>query len=98
MRSARSPGADREKTAAATQHSIQAKTLHATSRPTAPRRLNAVAAVAITALGPGAQPPGADACSRVTWVGPTNQVITGRSMDWSHGLNSHFQVIPGGGE
>ena len=36
------------------------------------------------------------ACSRVTWSGPDQQVITGRSMDWPYGFNSHFHVIPRG--
>ena len=85
-----------QKTATATRHRIQARKLHATSRASAPRLLNAVAAIAITALGPGALPPAADACSRGTRVGPTNQVITGRSMDWPHGVNSHVHVIPRG--
>ena len=28
--------------------------------------------------------PAADACSRVTWLGPDGMVITGRSMDWPY--------------
>jgi penicillin V acylase-like amidase (Ntn superfamily) len=35
-----------------------------------------------------------EACSRITWVGPNQQVITGRSMDWPYGFQSHFHVIP----
>ena len=38
----------------------------------------------------------AEACSRVTWVGMSGLVITGRSMDWPYGFNSHFYVIPRG--
>lgn len=41
-------------------------------------------------------PAAALACSRVTWTGPDQQVITGRSMDWPYGFNSHFHVIPRG--
>lgn len=47
-------------------------------------------------LGPAALAPGAQACSRVTWTGPDRQVITGRSMDWPYGFNSHFHVFPRG--
>ena len=57
-------------------------------------------ALAITAalgLTAAAALPGATlACSRVTWTGPDQQVITGRSMDWPYGFNSHFHVIPRG--
>lgn len=59
-----------------------------------PKRLTAAAAVSalcLTAAGPAAL-----ACSRVTWLGPNQQVITGRSMDWPYGFNSHFYVIPRG--
>ncbi|MFN6339594.1 MAG: linear amide C-N hydrolase [Cyanobacteriota bacterium] len=59
-------------------------------------RLLAATAAALTALGLGTVSPAALACSRVTWVGPANQVITGRSMDWPYGFNSHFHVIPRG--
>lgn len=37
-----------------------------------------------------------DACSRVTWVGPNGLVVTGRSMDWPYGFNSHFFIFPQG--
>ena len=43
-----------------------------------------------------ATPAASLACSRVTWTGPNQQVITGRSMDWPYGFNSHFHVIPRG--
>jgi penicillin V acylase-like amidase (Ntn superfamily) len=59
-----------------------------------PKRLTAAAAVSalcLTAAGPAAL-----ACSRVTWLGPNQQVITGRSMDWPYGFNSNFYVIPRG--
>lgn len=36
------------------------------------------------------------ACSRVTWIGPQGQVITGRSMDWPYAFNSHLYVVPRG--
>jgi penicillin V acylase-like amidase (Ntn superfamily) len=48
------------------------------------------------ALGLLAAPVASLACSRVTWTGPDQQVITGRSMDWPYGFNSHFHVIPRG--
>ena len=48
------------------------------------------------AAGLAVAAPVALACSRVTWTGPGNQVITGRSMDWPYGFNSHFYVVPRG--
>lgn len=32
--------------------------------------------------------PAANACSRVTWLGPDGAVITGRSMDWPYSFHS----------
>ena len=52
--------------------------------------------LAALALAPIALAPTALACSRVTWTGPDQQVITGRSMDWPYGFNAHFHVIPRG--
>lgn len=63
---------------------------------TTPRMLSTAAAAAFCAPGLGSLTPEALACSRVTWVGPANQVITGRSMDWPYGFNSRFHVIPRG--
>jgi penicillin V acylase-like amidase (Ntn superfamily) len=63
---------------------------------TTPRLLSTAAAAALTTLGMGGFPQKSLACSRITWVGPANQVITGRSMDWPYGFNSHFHVIPRG--
>jgi penicillin V acylase-like amidase (Ntn superfamily) len=40
--------------------------------------------------------PAADACSRVTWLGPNGMVITGRSMDWPNTFNSHIYAVPAG--
>ena len=40
--------------------------------------------------------PSARACSRVTWLGPDGMVITGRSMDWPYGFNTHFYLFPRG--
>jgi choloylglycine hydrolase len=57
---------------------------------------NCLTAAAIAALSVSAVSPAALACSRVTWTGPDQQVITGRSMDWPYGFNSHFYVIPRG--
>jgi penicillin V acylase-like amidase (Ntn superfamily) len=57
----------------------------------------AAAATILASLGLGVSVPlVAQACSRVTWVGPAKQVITGRSMDWPYGFHSHFHVIPRG--
>ncbi|MEI8250328.1 MAG: linear amide C-N hydrolase [Synechococcus sp. ELA057] len=56
-----------------------------------PRFLALIAALGLCWASPAVQ-----ACSRVTWVGPGKQVITGRSMDWPYGFNSHFIVIPRG--
>lgn len=38
------------------------------------------------------------ACSRVTWLGPNGQVVTGRSMDWPYAFNTHYYVYPRGVE
>ena len=43
------------------------------------RRIMAMLAVLVAALGLAA--PAAQACSRVTWLGPDGMVITGRTMD-----------------
>lgn len=40
--------------------------------------------------------PAADACSRVTWLGPDGMVITGRSMDWPYSFHSHLYAVPTG--
>lgn len=40
--------------------------------------------------------PAANACSRVTWLGPEGTVITGRSMDWPYSFNSHLYAVPAG--
>lgn len=38
----------------------------------------------------------ANACSRVTWLGPEGMVITGRSMDWPYSFHSHLYAVPAG--
>ena len=56
------------------------------------RVLAALMAVAVMlGLAPSAQ-----ACSRVTWLGPNGMVITGRSMDWPYSFNSHLYAVPAG--
>jgi penicillin V acylase-like amidase (Ntn superfamily) len=40
--------------------------------------------------------PAANACSRVTWLGPDGMVITGRSMDWPYSFHSHLYAVPAG--
>lgn len=40
--------------------------------------------------------PAANACSRVTWLGPDGMVITGRSMDWPYSFHSHLYAMPAG--
>ena len=42
--------------------------------------------------------PSAQACSRVTWLGPNGMVITGRSMDWPYSFHSHLYAVPAGSE
>ncbi|MCS5691930.1 linear amide C-N hydrolase [Cyanobium sp. FGCU-6] len=59
------------------------------------RRFPALAATA-ACLALTAGTPAALACSRALWSGPDQQVITGRSMDWPYGFNTHFHVIPRG--
>jgi penicillin V acylase-like amidase (Ntn superfamily) len=36
------------------------------------------------------------ACSRITWLGPDGQVVTGRSMDWLYPFNARFYIFPRG--
>lgn len=36
------------------------------------------------------------ACSRVLWVSPDNQVLVGRTQDWTEKANSAFRVFPRG--
>jgi len=33
-------------------------------------------------------------CSRVTWLGPEGNVVTGRSMDWPYAFETTFYIIP----
>lgn len=58
------------------------------------RRIMSVLAVLLVAAGLAA--PAAQACSRVTRLGPDGMVITGRSMDWPYSFNSHLYAIPRG--
>jgi choloylglycine hydrolase len=57
------------------------------------RRLLAMVAVFAAVIGMAAP---ANACSRVTWLGPDGMVITGRSMDWPYSFNSHLYAVPAG--
>lgn len=56
-------------------------------------RLFAALLAAMVVLGLA---PAANACSRVTWLGPDGMVITGRSMDWPYSFNSHIYAMPAG--
>ena len=40
----------------------------------------------------------ADACTRATYIGPDNMVITGRTMDWKEDIMSNIYVLPRGME
>jgi choloylglycine hydrolase len=40
--------------------------------------------------------PAAQACSRVLWASPDNQVFVGRTQDWTEKANSAFRVYPRG--
>lgn len=40
--------------------------------------------------------PLADACSRFTYTGPNNTVVTGRSMDWVEDMRTELWVFPAG--
>ena len=55
-----------------------------------------IAAVASSVAAVVALAPSANACSRVTWLGPDGMVITGRSMDWPYSFNSHLYAVPAG--
>ncbi len=54
---------------------------------------SALVALLTAVFGPAAA---ANACSRVTWLGPNGMVITGRSMDWPYSFNSHLYAVPAG--
>ena len=62
-------------------------------RKTFTTRLTAVMAALLMVLGTA---PSAQACSRVTWLGPDGMVITGRSMDWPYSFHSHLYAVPAG--
>jgi penicillin V acylase-like amidase (Ntn superfamily) len=38
----------------------------------------------------------ADACTRVTYLGPDNTVVTGRSMDWMESVDTNLWAFPAG--
>lgn len=57
------------------------------------RRMLVGLCVLVVALG---MAPVADACTRVTWLGPEGMVITGRSMDWPYSFNAHLYAMPAG--
>ena len=38
----------------------------------------------------------ADACTRATYIGPDNMVVTGRTMDWKEDIMSNIYVFPRG--
>ena len=50
----------------------------------------------VVALGLIAAAAAAEACSRATWLGPNNAVLTGRTMDWPYAFNTHFFIFPRG--
>ena len=37
-----------------------------------------------------------EACTRATYIGPDNTVITGRTMDWKEDIMSNIYVFPRG--
>jgi penicillin V acylase-like amidase (Ntn superfamily) len=55
-----------------------------------------VIAAILTVLTAVMLAPAANACSRVTWLGPEGAVITGRSMDWPYSFHSHLYAYPRG--
>ncbi len=57
-------------------------------------RLLALLGSALGALAVAAA--GAEACSRVTYVGPDGTVVTGRSMDWMVSLHTNLWAFPAG--
>lgn len=59
------------------------------------RLIAASSAVAAVAALLGSSPT-ANACSRVTWLGPDGMVVTGRSMDWPYSFHSHLYAVPAG--
>lgn len=60
------------------------------------RRLSiAVSVVGLLVLGASSAPI-ADACTRVVYLGPSDQIITGRSMDWKEDMFTNLWVFPRG--
>ena len=57
--------------------------------------LGLTAALAATLL---AGQPVADACTRVLWVSPDNQVFVGRTQDWTEKAGHAFRLFPRGGQ
>lgn len=57
--------------------------------------LRVAASIALAAFAIYAESP-AIACTRVLYVGADQQVITGRSMDWSEDMRSNLWVFPAG--
>ena len=60
------------------------------------RVLSRLLAALIATLAVVGLAPTANACSRVTWLGPNGMVITGRSMDWPYSFHSHLYAVPRG--
>jgi choloylglycine hydrolase len=58
------------------------------------RSARCLAAVLAATLIAGLPP--AQACTRVLWVSPDNQVFVGRTQDWTEKANSAFRVYPRG--
>jgi choloylglycine hydrolase len=59
------------------------------------RRLSiAVSVVGLLVVASSA--PIADACTRVVYLGPSDQIITGRSMDWKEDMFTNLWVFPRG--
>jgi penicillin V acylase-like amidase (Ntn superfamily) len=69
-----------------------------THLPKAPRLARTLRRSLALALATSVFITAADACSRATWLGPENAVITGRSMDWPYAFNTHFFVFPRGSQ
>ena len=57
--------------------------------------LGLTAALAATLL---AGQPVAEACTRVLWVSPDNQVFVGRTQDWTEKAGHAFRLFPRGAQ
>lgn len=52
--------------------------------------------IAITFVAVATSLQSSEACTRATYIGPDNMVVTGRTMDWKEDIMSNIYVFPRG--